>query len=189
MWKGGTNVQDKGRRAISLNCVMWWRKLRNLANLRFIYTQDVVDKNYLTHTHTHFPLHSHTRTLYSPCSHTLSPCCKRNVNVFQTLRYISAISGTVLSTTMVCREQPSRDQCSLSWISEGDILCKFISHCEQASQLVNGAVCTTALFTHSLQSASSFPPHPLHRLALFLGSRHSSRWHAGADFLCTHMRK
>ncbi|GLD47953.1 CDAN1-interacting nuclease 1 isoform X1, partial [Lates japonicus] len=41
---------------------------------------------------------------------------------------------------MVCREQWSRDQCSVSWISEGDILCKFISHCEQSSQLVNGTL-------------------------------------------------
>ncbi|KAL7873023.1 hypothetical protein AOLI_G00120940 [Acnodon oligacanthus] len=39
---------------------------------------------------------------------------------------------------MVCREQWSRDQWSVSWISEGNILCKFISHCAQASQLVNG---------------------------------------------------
>lgn len=37
--------------------------------------------------------------------------------------------------------------------------CKFISHCEQASQLVNGAARTTALFTHSLQSAAHRPPH------------------------------
>lgn len=36
--------------------------------------------------------------------------------------------------------------------------CKFISHCEQASQLVNGAARTTALFTHSLQSAAHRPP-------------------------------
>lgn len=79
-------------------------------------------------------------------------CCKQNVNVFQALRYISAISGTVLNTTIVCREQWSRDQCGVSWISEGDILCKFISHCEQASQLVNGTVCTTALFTCSTKA-------------------------------------
>lgn len=100
-------------------------------------------------TDTFSPLHSYTLPL----------CCKRNVNVFQALRYISAISGTVLSTTMVRREQWSRDQCSISWISEGDILCKFISHCEQASQLVNGTVCTTALFTRS-QSTHLFPLHP-----------------------------
>ncbi len=100
-----------------------------------------------THTHTFSPLHSQAFSL----------CCEQNVNVFQALRYISAISGTVLSTTMVCREQWSRDQCSISWISEADILCKFISHCEQASQLVNGTVCTTALFTRSLQSTRLSP--------------------------------
>lgn len=96
---------------------------------------------------------------FSPLHSRAPPlCCKQNVNVFQALRYISAISGMVLSTTMVCREQWSRDQCSVSWISEGDILCKFISHCEQSSQLVNSTVCTTALFTHSLQSTRIFPP-------------------------------
>lgn len=35
--------------------------------------------------------------------------------------------------------------------------CKFISHCEQASQLVNGAARTTALFAHSFQSAHRTP--------------------------------
>lgn len=58
---------------------------------------------------------------------------------------------------MVCREHWSRDQCSISWISEGDILCKFVSCCVQASQLVNGTGCTTALFTRSLQSTHLSP--------------------------------
>lgn len=89
------------------------------------------------------------------CAHIVFPTqpsfrCKRNVIVSQTLRCISAISGTLLSTTMVRREQRSRDQCGNSEISEGDILCKFISHCEQASQLVNSPVCDAALFTCSL---------------------------------------
>lgn len=137
--------------AISLNCMM---SKGNYTTSKIVHSsaEDVVDKKqFLTHRHTD----------------TLSFCCKQNVNVSQALRYISAISGTVLSTTMVCREQWSRDQCSISWISEGDILCKFISHCELASQLVNGTVCTTALFTRSLQSTRLSPCilslYPFHR--------------------------
>lgn len=100
-----------------------------------------------------------------------SLCCKRNVNASQVLRYIRVISGTVLGSTMVCREQWSRDQCGVSWISEGDILCKFISHCEHAPQLLNGTVCTTALFTLSLKKSSRLltcilPRYPLHRPAI-----------------------
>lgn len=104
---------------------------------------------------------------------------KRNVNVSQTLRCISAISGTVLSTTMVRREQRSRDQCGNSKISEGNILCKFISHCEQASQLVNSPVCDAALFTRSLKSACPSPcirPCKPYIASLFLSSHYCSLW-------------
>jgi len=68
---------------------------------------------------------------------------------------------------MVCRAQRSRDQCSVSWIWEGDVLCKRISRCEPASQLVNGAACCSALFTRSLQSTllpPVSPPSPHHLL-------------------------
>lgn len=164
-------MQDMGGLAISLNCVM---SKGNYTTTQILdsSTEDAVDKKTISHANTYIfsPLHSHTFSL----------CCKQNVNVFQALRYISAISGTVLSTTMVCREQWSRDQCSISWISEGDILCKFISHCEQASQLVNGTVCTTALFTCSLQSTRLSPCilslYPLHRLARSFSSHHSPLW-------------
>lgn len=145
-----------GGLAISLNCVMSKGNYTVLNSL-----SDTVDKKLLLmHARTMFPFSTDT---------PLSLCCKQNVNVFQALRYISAISGTVLSTTMLCREQWSRDQCGISWISEGDILCKFLSYCEPASQLVSGTGCTTALFTRSLQSTHLSPCilslHPLHRLA------------------------
>lgn len=105
--------------------------------------------------------------------------CERNVNVSQTLRCISAISGTVLSTTMVRREQRSRDQWGNSEISEGDILCKFISHCERASQLVNSPVCDAVLFTRSLWSTRPSPcirPCKASISLLFLGSHYCSPW-------------
>lgn len=122
MWEGGTNVGDKGGGAISSN-VGGMKK--NYATVQILdsSTWDAVDKNYNTHLgpHTYTPRHAHIHLIRHAATR-FSPCCKPNVNVFQTLRYIRAIRGTVLSTTMVCREQPSRDQCSLSWISEGDIL-------------------------------------------------------------------
>lgn len=114
------------------------------------------------------------------CAHIFLPAkpsrrCKRNVNVSQTLRCISAISGTVLSTTMVRREQRSRDQCGNSEISEGDILCKFVSRCEQASQLVNSPVCDAALFTRARPSPCIRPCEPS-VASLFLGSHYCSPW-------------
>lgn len=149
---------------------MWWVKEITQPHKSSIHCQILLIKN-TSYACTHFPL------LHR---HTLSLCCKQTVNVFQALRYISAISGTVLSTTMVCREQWSRDQCSISWISEGDILCKFISYCETASQLVSDTGCTTALFTRSLQSTHLSPRifslHPLHHLALSFSSNHSLVW-------------
>ncbi|KAK9533835.1 hypothetical protein VZT92_008929 [Zoarces viviparus] len=82
---------------------------------------------------------------------------------------------------MVCREQWSRDQCSVSWISEGDILCKFISHCEQASQLVNGTVCVyhCPVYTQPPKHSSFpciLPQYPLHRLAISFSAHHSTLW-------------
>lgn len=164
-----------GGLAISLNCEMSKGNYTTSQILDYRLRMLSIKKKYflraLTYSHTRFLRCTQPRIFL---------CCKQNVNVFQALRYISAISGTVLSTTMVCREQWSRDQCSISWISEGDILCKFISHCEQASQLVNGTVCTTALFTRSLQSTRLSPCilslYPHHRLTLSVSSHHSPLW-------------
>lgn len=78
-------MQDKVGLAISLNCVMSKGNYTTSQILDSL-TEDAVDKKKLLthayissppHTATHFPL-----------------CCKKNLNVFQALRYISAISGT-----------------------------------------------------------------------------------------------
>lgn len=94
--------------AISLNCVISKGNYTNSQLLDSSAGGAFCRKQCLVHTDTHMHIFP------TPQPHAFAIRCKLNVNVFQALRYISAISGTVLSTTMVCREQWSRDQCSVS---------------------------------------------------------------------------
>ncbi|TNN45009.1 hypothetical protein EYF80_044814 [Liparis tanakae] len=82
---------------------------------------------------------------------------------------------------MVRREQRSRDQCGVSWISEGDILCKGVSHCEPLHSWLTAlrvpAPClhtaSQPLFFPSIASIASAAPAAL--------STAHSRQRAGTD--------